>query len=328
MSEIKKENEYQSQWQDSINQAMDKILNREKFSYDLNGDALYQQYKNQYMKQGKQAMMDTVGMASSMTGGYGNSYAQTAGQQTFQGYLEGLNDKIPELYSLARSAYDSDTDDLYKQYSVYLDRDETDYGRFRDDVSDQQWQTEFDENVKRFLAQAAPDVRAYYEAYGKLPEDTGTSSDAISGGSTGGLGSIVGGNSSISGGSYAGTSTSGGGKSISQIAQEVVAGKWGNGTARKNALEKAGYDYATVQAAVNKLMNGVKADTTPTAPKVDTGKVSAGDYEELINALDEYRGDDGWIERFLTAALNEGTITREQYNDLRREYINVRLPGM
>ena len=43
-------------------------------------------------------------------------------------------------------------------------------------------------------------------------------------------------------------------KSVTEIAKEVIAGKWGVGTARKTALEKAGYDYNAVQAKVNELM--------------------------------------------------------------------------
>ena len=45
-------------------------------------------------------------------------------------------------------------------------------------------------------------------------------------------------------------------KSIEEIAKEVVAGKWGNGNARKTALTKAGYDYKTIQTLVNKLLKG------------------------------------------------------------------------
>ena len=67
---------------DTLNGILDQINNREKFSYDLNGDALYQQYKQQYMNQGKLAMVDTMGQASAMTGGYGSSYAETVGNQT------------------------------------------------------------------------------------------------------------------------------------------------------------------------------------------------------------------------------------------------------
>lgn len=43
-------------------------------------------------------------------------------------------------------------------------------------------------------------------------------------------------------------------KSVTEIAKEVISGKWGNGTARKAALEKAGYNYAEVQRKVNELL--------------------------------------------------------------------------
>lgn len=44
-------------------------------------------------------------------------------------------------------------------------------------------------------------------------------------------------------------------KSVATIAQEVIDGKWGNGDARKTAIEKAGYSYDEVQAKVNELLN-------------------------------------------------------------------------
>lgn len=44
-------------------------------------------------------------------------------------------------------------------------------------------------------------------------------------------------------------------KSNEEIAKEVIAGKWGNGQTRKDKLKAAGYDYATVQAIVDKLLN-------------------------------------------------------------------------
>lgn len=53
-----------------------------------------------------------------------------------------------------------------------------------------------------------------------------------------------------------GTKTSTSKKSNEEIAKEVIKGKWGNGNARKSALTKAGYDYAAVQAIVNKLLKG------------------------------------------------------------------------
>jgi N-acetylmuramoyl-L-alanine amidase CwlA len=43
-------------------------------------------------------------------------------------------------------------------------------------------------------------------------------------------------------------------KSIEEIAREVINGKWGNGSARKKALEAAGYNYKEVQAKVNQIL--------------------------------------------------------------------------
>ena len=131
-----KPGEYQSAWQTQLNDTLQKILNREKFSYDLNGDMLYQQYKDQYTTQGKLASMDVMGQAAAMTGGYGNSYAQTAGQQAYQGYLQQLNDKVPELYQLALNQYNAEGDEMYNQASLMAQMDEQEYGRYRDKVSD------------------------------------------------------------------------------------------------------------------------------------------------------------------------------------------------
>jgi surface antigen len=43
-------------------------------------------------------------------------------------------------------------------------------------------------------------------------------------------------------------------KSTDVIAREVIAGKWHNGLARKNALTAAGYDYYIIQARVRALL--------------------------------------------------------------------------
>lgn len=43
-------------------------------------------------------------------------------------------------------------------------------------------------------------------------------------------------------------------KTLAEIAQEVIDGKWGNGNNRKIRLEAAGYNYSEVQAEVNKLL--------------------------------------------------------------------------
>ena len=148
-----KPGEYTSAWQTQLDETLNKILNREKFSYDLNGDALYQQYKDQYTTQGQLAMMDTMGQAAALNGGYGSSYAQSVGQQAYQGYLQQLNDKVPELYQLALDQYNREGDELYNQYGLYADRENQDYGRYRDSVSDYYTNLDYYTNDARYKAE-------------------------------------------------------------------------------------------------------------------------------------------------------------------------------
>lgn len=129
---------YESSWQKTIDDTIEKIINREKFSYDVNGDALYQQYKDQFTRQGKLAMQDSMGQAAAMTGGYGNSYAATVGNQAYQQSMQDLGNVIPELYQLAYERYAGETCDLYDQYALLGDRENIDYGRYRDEVNDYQ----------------------------------------------------------------------------------------------------------------------------------------------------------------------------------------------
>ena len=137
MADEKKKTGYQSPWEDQLKETANKILNREKFSYDLNGDALYKQYKDRYTQQGRQAMMDTMGQAQAMTGGYGNSYAQSVGQQTYQGYMQGLTDKIPTLYQIAMDKYTNEGNQMRDNMNLMMQQDDIGYGRYRDQLADQ-----------------------------------------------------------------------------------------------------------------------------------------------------------------------------------------------
>lgn len=179
---VQKPGAYASKWTDKISGSLDKILNRKDFTYDINGDALYQQYKDRYVQQGKMAMMDTLGQAAALTGGYGNSYAQMAGQQAYGNYLNGLNDKIPELYQLALDKYSQEGDSLYKQYSLLSAQEGQDYDRYKDGqgLYQQEW-----ENALR-LYQLGIETPEVLGILGIPEEETGGGGD--SGGSGGGRG--------------------------------------------------------------------------------------------------------------------------------------------
>ena len=68
-------------------------------------------------------------------------------------------------------------------------------------------------------------------------------------------------------------------KTTSQIADEVIAGKWGNGATRKNKLEAAGYSYSAVQAEVNRKL-GLTSGNASSTPDIDklAREVIAGKY--------------------------------------------------
>lgn len=127
---------YQSSYSDRINGILDKILNREDFSYNVLSDPVYQQYKDQYTRLGQQAMQDTMANAATLTGGFGNSYASTAGNQAYQSYLQNLNDVIPSLQEAAYNRYMSEYDALYDRLAALESADNLDYQRHRDNVSD------------------------------------------------------------------------------------------------------------------------------------------------------------------------------------------------
>ena len=142
-----------------VNQQLDalyaQIMNRPGFQFDLNGDALYQQLVDSYTNQGRMAMMDTMGQAATLTGGYGNSYAQGVGQQAYQDYIQGITDQIPDLYNMALNRYIMEGDAMYDQLAAL------------------QWQAEFEEDQRRY-------DQAWEQEYGG-----GTGSDGSSGNPTG-----------------------------------------------------------------------------------------------------------------------------------------------
>lgn len=139
---------YAGTYDTKLEEIYDKIVNRDKFKYDVNGDALYQQLAAQYQQQGKMAMQDTMGQAAALTGGYGNSYAVTAGNQAYQDYLQKINEMVPELHDAALARYNAEGEALMDEYALTGDLRDEEYGRWQDAL-DQHWR-----DVDRKQAQA------------------------------------------------------------------------------------------------------------------------------------------------------------------------------
>lgn len=128
--------EYQSQWDGELTELYNRIANRKPFSYDIGTDPVYQQYREQYQRQGRLAMQDTMGQAAALTGGYGSTYGEQVGQQAYNAYLQNLNDVVPDLYNAAYNRYRDEGTDLYNQYGLLSDRENQAYRRYRDTVND------------------------------------------------------------------------------------------------------------------------------------------------------------------------------------------------
>ena len=166
---------YQGQYDAQAKSLYDRLQNREPFRYDIDADALYRQYRDQYTALGSRAMEDTMGRAQAMTGGYANSYAQTAGQQAYENYLGKLADAIPELYSQALERYQQEGSDLEEKYQRTLVLGEQDYDRHKDALDSYRkdlsyLQTQADQAYQRGYQAYLDEYQRKNDAYNRLAE--------------------------------------------------------------------------------------------------------------------------------------------------------------
>lgn len=134
------------------------------------------------------------------------------------------------------------------------------------------------------------------------------------------------------------------GKSVSTVAHEVIAGQWGNGDARKNALKAAGYDPATIQAEVNNILNGSAATTTKPQPadqKItktvkstcyarEFDRSLAGEYKTTANL---YCRNDAGSNKKALCVIPKGTTVHNYgyyntFNGVKWLYITVTIDGI
>ena len=172
---------YTSPMSGEISKLYEQISQRKPFSYDFDADELYQRYKDSAMEQGKLAMQDAMGQASAMTGGYGNSYAQTVGNQAYQGYMQQANDMIPELYQMAYDRYTREGADLYDRYNAAVSRENAEYGRYLDQMD--QWNTDRGYLFEESESDAAEN-NEFGMGYSQLEDLASTVRNAIAGGAT------------------------------------------------------------------------------------------------------------------------------------------------
>ena len=167
--EAAKPSGYESKYEGLISELLDKIMNRESFSYDFNADPIYQQYRDRYLADGRLAMKDTIGAASALTGGYANSYAASAGNSAYNSYLTRLSDVIPSLMEAAYQRYRDKWADAESDFSRLLGLDAADYSRYRDTVGD--YNDEWDRLYRQYSDMSDDDYKRYLDALSQWNAD-------------------------------------------------------------------------------------------------------------------------------------------------------------
>lgn len=131
-----KPGEYAGTWADVLNQKVTNYINQDPYSYKSQNDASYQAAKDQYTKTGQQAMKDTMAQASALTGGYGNTYSQSVGQQQYNAQMDNLSQKAIEYEQQAYNRYVSDREQQLNTINALQNLDNTEYSRNRDAIND------------------------------------------------------------------------------------------------------------------------------------------------------------------------------------------------
>ena len=303
---------YAGTYDAQLNEIYNKILGREKFSYDMNSDPMWQMYRDQYLQQGQMAMMDTMGQAAGLTGGYGSSYAQSVGQQAYNAYLQDLNAQVPALYGAALDAYTAEGDAMAQQFAMIGDLRNDEYGRYQDAL-DRYWQNvdylkgsaddAYDQGYEDWMnsyqmAQDAYDRLAdQILMSGQIPgtEELAaagmTSAEAqryrqayLDGLAVGGSGGGGGGSYSSGGGDETGAYEDAGGLSLAEVRANVLdLAQRGSTTAAKEAVrdaQKSGFitasEASTLMAQVASAAKGTSGTTTAkSTDKTNTNKSAA-----------------------------------------------------
>lgn len=105
-------------------------------------------------------------------------------------------------------------------------------------------------------------------------------------------------------------------KTVDELAKEVLAGKWGNGTDRKSLLEAAGYSYSAVQAKVNELCKTSSGSSTSSNTSGGSATASVDDkaiWDYLIGKIGNAYGVAGLMGNLYAESALKPTNLQNSY---------------
>lgn len=111
---------------------LDRILNREDFSWSKETDPQWSSYKKSYLREGDRATANALAQASAASGGRPSSYAVNAATQAGDYYAAKLNDVIPTLYQQAYERYLDEYNMKLKDLNTVNQQEQLDYAKYLD----------------------------------------------------------------------------------------------------------------------------------------------------------------------------------------------------
>jgi len=111
---------------------LDRILNREDFSWSKETDPQWSSYKKSYLREGDRATANTLAQASAASGGRPSSHAVNAATQAGDYYATKLNDVIPTLYQQAYERYLDEYNMKLKDLNTVNQQEQLDYAKYLD----------------------------------------------------------------------------------------------------------------------------------------------------------------------------------------------------
>lgn len=126
--------EYTSKYGDRIDAVLSQLERRGEFKYDFNTDPIWNSLKDRYQRNAMLGMKSAMGEAANLTGGYGSSYAQAAGQQMYQQNISEMTDIIPSLADSALNRWQANGSELRSNLAALQNQESLDFSKFESEL--------------------------------------------------------------------------------------------------------------------------------------------------------------------------------------------------
>ena len=287
----------------------------------MNEDQMYQQYRDQYIREGKRAMKDTAAQTAALTGRYGSTYGAIAAQQGYDNYLAGLNDRVPQLEQMAYGRYTDELADKYNQLGAYQTEENRLYGQYMDALG--QYNT--DRNFAFGSMQAAMDQnnhenefdRSLFESdrnYGlteeqwKFQQQQQAIENALSTGDYSKLKEL---GFDISYLKYMQDMEKAQAALMLQQKQLAMAGRTSGGSS-------GGRRSSGGSTSKSKAKTKTKTSSAPTGSGGSSGSTSANGYNQLL-ALYRLHGNSTMFNTLASQLIQKGKVSEAEYNKLKQQ---------